>query len=202
MFNIGIDFDNTIVDYDNSFYELALEKKLINKNIKKSKKSIRSFLKNEGKEDEFTILQGEVYGPRILKATPANECLNTIKKLNDLGANVFIVSHKTKTPYAGPKYDLHNAAKEWLNHYLFLSSKGGNIKEDRIFFNTSKSEKISRIHYLKCNFFIDDLPEILDMVNPNIKRILYNNNEEFYKSKYSFVSNKWKLVGDFIEKNL
>ena len=202
MFNVGIDFDNTIVNYNNSFYELALEKNLIKPNTEKSKKAIRDILVKEGKESEFTLLQGEVYGPRILNASPSANSIEVIKKLGKLGANIFIVSHKTKFPYAGPKYDLHKAAKEWLNYYSFLSTKGANIKEDRIFFNISKNEKINKIHNLKCHFFIDDLPEILNMVDNNIIKILYNTYQGSENSKFNFISNNWSLVGDFISEYL
>ena len=198
MFNIGIDFDNTIVNYDNSFYELALEKNLIKPNIEKSKKAIRETLYKEGKDSEFTLLQGEVYGPRILNASPSEKSLEVIKKLSKLGANIFIVSHKTKFPYAGPKYNLHEAAKKWLDHYSFLSTKGANIREDRIFFNISKNEKINKIHNLKCHYFIDDLHEILNMIDTNIIKILYNTYQGSDKYKFNLISNDWKLVGDFI----
>ena len=38
---LGIDFDNTIVKYDNLFYRVALEKGLIDTSIGRSKKEIR-----------------------------------------------------------------------------------------------------------------------------------------------------------------
>ena len=40
----GFDFDNTIINYDKVFYNIALKKKLINKKVKKSKESIKSLL--------------------------------------------------------------------------------------------------------------------------------------------------------------
>ena len=54
---------------------------------------------------------------------------------------VYIISHKTKYPYIGEKYDLHKAAKKWLRHYLFLSPKGAKISEENVFFNVSKVKK-------------------------------------------------------------
>ena len=57
MFNVGIDFDNTLVNYDKSFYELAYEKKLIPLGLEKSKNAVRKFLRDKGKDDHFTLLQ-------------------------------------------------------------------------------------------------------------------------------------------------
>ena len=66
MFNIGIDFDNTLVHYDKVFYDIALKEGLIDSNIEKSKIAVRNYLVNKGKESLFTKLQGEVYGLNIL----------------------------------------------------------------------------------------------------------------------------------------
>ena len=43
MNHIGLDFDNTIIDYDFLFYKLALELKLIPIDIHKSKVGVRDY---------------------------------------------------------------------------------------------------------------------------------------------------------------
>ena len=63
---LGLDFDNTLVRYDKLFHKLAIEKNLIDKSTPANKVEIRQQLKNKGKEMEFTLMQGEVYGLRIL----------------------------------------------------------------------------------------------------------------------------------------
>ena len=65
MIKLGLDFDNTLIDYDEVFYEIACEKNLIPKNIGKTKVKVRKFLKDNGEEELFTLLQGEVYGSKI-----------------------------------------------------------------------------------------------------------------------------------------
>ena len=62
---LGLDFDNTLVRYDKLFHQLAVEKKLIKETFPCDKIAIRNFLRNEGKDENFTLLQGEVYGLRI-----------------------------------------------------------------------------------------------------------------------------------------
>ena len=94
MFNVGIDFDNTLVNYDRSFYDLAYEKDLIPLGLEKSKNAVRKFLRDKGKDEYFSLLQGEIYGPKILKAKPAKGCIKAIQSMQKSGFNIFIVSHK------------------------------------------------------------------------------------------------------------
>ena len=84
-----------------------------------------------------------------------------------------LVSHKTKTPYKGPKYDLHKSAINWLNKYGFFSKEGLNWNTDQVFFESTKTEKIERIKKLGCTHYIDDLEEILEALPISIKKIHY-----------------------------
>ena len=117
---LGLDFDNTLVRYDKLFHQLALEKNLIEQIVPANKTAIRDYLREQGKEEQFTLLQGEVYGPRILEAEPAEGMLEALNKLNKNGVQMVLVSHKTRTPYMGPAYDLHQAAWNWLEKYEFF----------------------------------------------------------------------------------
>ena len=65
---VGFDFDNTIIDYTSSFIELAKKKNLVPLKINKDKISIRNYLRDKNIEEEWTILQGEVYGKNIMRA--------------------------------------------------------------------------------------------------------------------------------------
>ena len=120
---LGLDFDNTLVHYDNVFYQVALEKKLIDKTIAPFKTAIRDHMRSTGTEEQFTLLQGEVYGLHILKAEPAEGMLEALYELRQQGIPMVLVSHKTRTPYKGPAYDLHQAALSWLEKYEFFYCK-------------------------------------------------------------------------------
>ena len=198
MYKVGIDFDNTLVHYDELFYALALEKNLIPENVKKTKIDVRNFLRSLGKDNDFTILQGEVYGSRIKQAMPAPKSIEIIKKLTQNGIQVFIISHKTEFPYLGKKYNLHQAAKDWLKHYSFFSKEGADISMEDVSFNISKAEKIRKINNIGCDFFIDDLPEILDMIPSHISRILYNPKSIKIKNSYDLNASSWDKIGNFI----
>ena len=109
---LGLDFDNTLVRYDNLFHSLAVEKSLIDKSMAADKIRIRNYLREQGRDDDFTLLQGEVYGLRILDANPAEGMLNTLVNLKSMGIPMVLVSHKTRFPYKGPQYNLHQAAMD------------------------------------------------------------------------------------------
>ena len=119
---LGLDFDNTLVRYDKLFHQLALEKGLIEESLPADKTAIRDYLRSQGQDEQFTLLQGEVYGLRILEAEPAEGMLKALGELHQRGIPMVLVSHKTRTPYKGPAYDLHQAAWSWLEKHGFFSS--------------------------------------------------------------------------------
>ena len=73
---------------------------------------------------------------------------------------VCIVSHKTRHPFLGPKYDLHAAARNWIDQSL-RDGGGALVPADDIYFELTKEEKLARIGTLGCSMYVDDLPEIL-----------------------------------------
>ena len=87
-----------------------------------------------------------------------------LKKLKKEGVRLFIISHKSKTPYLGPKYDLHHSAMKWLERNQFFSVDGLGMSKDNVYFELTKESKINRIEILGCTHYVDDLPEILVML--------------------------------------
>lgn len=187
---IGIDFDNTIACYDGVFYQAALEKGLIPESLSKDKTSVRDFLRDAGKEEEWILLQGYVYGSRmdLAKAYPFIE--ETFQDLFYKGYTLFIVSHKTKTPYKGPTYDLHEAATRWLENKPFFSSV------ENAFFELTLEKKLERIHSLNLDIFIDDLPELLShpAFPKGTKRVLFDPEKKYEKVKSVESISSWKEI--------
>jgi phosphoglycolate phosphatase-like HAD superfamily hydrolase len=102
---IGIDFDNTIVCYDGVFHAAALERGLIPADHPRDKNSVRDYLHGQNRHDAFTELQGYVYGTRMDLAALYPGVLNFIAAAKARGNEVFIVSHKTRHPFLGPRHD-------------------------------------------------------------------------------------------------
>lgn len=158
---LGLDFDNTIVCYDLLFHKIALEKGLITAEVQMNKLAVRDYLRANGKEDVWTEMQGQVYGSRMKEARifpGVLECLKWAKQ-NDI--TVSIISHKTKNPYLGTQYDLHEAAMNWIENNLKYDDRML-ISPNNIYFEVEKNIKINRIDSTGCDVYIDDLPEILN----------------------------------------
>ncbi len=185
---IGIDFDNTIVDYKNLFSKVAKTKNFI-KRENLNKTELKQFLIKNFHENEWTKIQGEVYGKTIFEAKPYKNFLNSISHLNNNKFEKLIISHKTKYPILGKKYNLQKSAIKWLKNNNILSSKTG-LKKSRVFFNESIENKIRTIKKFKCNYFIDDMKFILSLLPNKIEKILFDPYKlEKNSSKYILIHN-------------
>ena len=174
---LGLDFDNTLISYDRLFRQVALEKAWIPAGTAAQKNAVRDHLRAVGKEDNWTRLQGEVYGSRILEAEPYEGMQAALKLLAARDIAMRIVSHKTRTPYLGEPWDLHAAARGWLEQQGFHDRQGLAWAPDQVFFELSKEAKIARILALGCTHYVDDLPEILDMLPDHIDKIYFAPND-------------------------
>ncbi|WP_413208120.1 phosphotransferase [Rhodospirillum sp. A1_3_36] len=171
---IGIDFDNTIANYDGVFYAAALELGLIPADLGRDKNSVRDLLNGSGRKDEFTKLQGYIYGARMDLVSPYPGVAAFVRDAVAAGHELFVVSHKTRTPMMGPPYDMHAAARGFLEAQGFFSP--GMLSPENAFFELTKEEKVARAATLEVEAFIDDLPEILRMSGfpSTVRRILFD----------------------------
>jgi hypothetical protein len=156
---IGIDFDNTIADYEGVFHAAALERGLIDADLPKGKNAVRDFLNGSGRKDDFTALQGHVYGLRMDLARPYPGVREFIATARTMNQDVFIVSHKTRFPLLGPKHDMHKAACAFLAHHGISGAEA--VSAEHIYFEETKEQKVGRAVALDLDVFIDDLPEVL-----------------------------------------
>jgi hypothetical protein len=192
---IGIDFDNTIVCYDKVFYEIALEKLLVPKDTPANKSGVRNFLRNNNQEDIWTELQGYVYGARMLEADPFPGVREFFGECRRQDIAVFIISHRTRHPFVGELYDLHQSAYAWLKSYGFLGKDGGLLPSGSVYFELTKMAKLQRIDQTNCDYFIDDLPEFLSEAGfpSSTKKILFDPNG-VYPEDSCIRATSWKKV--------
>ena len=191
---IGIDLDNTIIDYNYSFYYAALKENLINSKGPKNKIKIKRFINSKFGQNKWTELQGKVYGNYILAAKRYKYFTKFLDYINSKKISVYIISHKTKYPYLGKKINLHNSAKLWIAKNL-----KNKIDQKNIYFENSIESKIERIKKLKLDFFIDDLEKVLNHKKfpKDCKKILFGLNKD--KKIISFLN--WKLIEYYFKKN-
>jgi hypothetical protein len=197
---IGIDFDNTIVSYDALFHQVALEKALIPINLVANKTAVRDHLRATNREEQWTLMQGEVYGPRMELAIPYAHAIESITRLKKMGHEVYIISHKTKHPFMGPAYDLHGAARSWVTRSL-VHNQAPLIDANSIFYELTKEEKIKRICSLNCDVFIDDLPEILTLTGfpTHTVKILFDPEQQYSQhAQHLRIATSWLDVPDLV----
>ena len=173
---IGLDLDNTIIDYDGAFITCAMRAGLGPFEHDSTKRAVRDHLRTlpDG-ETKWTRLQAEVYGPAIHLAKPAEGVRDFLSKARALRAQLFIISHKTQFAAASPQgVDLRRAAFEWLEKSGLLAC--GGIDQAKVIFTDSRDAKVGEISSLNLEAFVDDLPEVLTHPGfpPEVRRLHYS----------------------------
>ncbi|HWX22488.1 MAG TPA: hypothetical protein VN578_21515 [Candidatus Binatia bacterium] len=176
---VGVDFDNTIVRYDDLFHRIAVERGLIPAVTSARKNEVRDLLRRRGQERDWTELQGYVYGPRMAEAQPFPGVLEFFTRAVRQGLPVYIISHKTPAPVVGPAYDLHQTARDWLAQQGFFDAARVGLSPQHVFFGTTRQEKIRLIQETGCTHFIDDLKETFleEIFPPGVVKILFGHRQ-------------------------
>ncbi len=193
---VGIDLDNTIAIYDklirNQVNLLSVPLELI------SKKAISDYLRSNDSNDEWTKLQGLIYGPLMEYAEVADGFLDTLSNLIEENFEIIIISHRTHYSEYDGLYNLHFFAKKWIDKNI-VSIIGEN-KIKKIIFTETIEKKIEYITKENITYFIDDLPKILNHIKfpENTKKILYNN--EIDGGNYYLQTNNWLEIKKLIAK--
>ncbi len=203
VYKIGVDFDNTIICYDGIFNQIGIEKKLIPNNLPHGKKHVRNYLRNIGQEEKWIMLQGYVYGTRLIDAPPFEGVKQFFSYCQKHSIYCCIISHKTLHPYRGYPYNLRKAAYKWLYQNNF---------QCEIFFESTKADKIKRIYQQECSHFIDDLPEFLTLPEfpETTSKLLFDPSKNYKRSNNSYHNTKpmikivksWKELLIMLQKNI
>lgn len=149
---IGVDLDNTLADYRRPLERLC-GLHGVGGARKDPKLALRQELRARGEEAAWTRLQGELYGPLMQEAELFAGAAEVLSGWRSAGFEIFVVSHRTRHPIAGERHDLHAYARRWIEEQ--------GLQVGDVFFEESKDAKVGRIGSLQCDFFIDDLPEVL-----------------------------------------
>lgn len=198
---IGIDFDNTISNYDHCFNYIAKKflniKKNNNSNITKTEIKSEILRKKNGQKLWMKI-QGLAYGKYINKAYLNEDFLRFLLISKSRNIKIYIISHKTEYGhFDDKKIPLRLSALKWLKNKNILNNVTG-LKKDNIFFANTRVEKINIINEFKCDYFIDDLKEVLNhnKFPKETKKIFYSKKRE--KNLISF-SNWAEIINFFYD---
>ena len=173
---IGIDFDNTIIAYDEVFRAAAKERGLIAADFPGSKQAVRDAIRllPDG-ELAWQRLQGQVYGKGIVGATMVQGVASFLRRCRAEGSAVAVVSHKTEYGHFDPdRVNLRKAALDWMAAQGLFDGDHA-LARDNIHFESTRAEKLERIAALSLSHFIDDLEEVLTDPGfpPDVERILF-----------------------------
>ena len=173
---IGIDFDNTIITYDEVFCAAAKHGGLLDADFVGGKQAVRDTIRllPDG-EIAWQRLQGQVYGKGILEAGVVAGVREFLQRCRAEGCAVMVVSHKTEYGHYDPdRVNLRKAALDWMTAQGLLMGADG-IAPENIYFESSRADKLRRIAALSLTHFIDDLEELLtDPGFPvGVRRILF-----------------------------
>jgi hypothetical protein len=199
---IGIDFDNTIITYDEVFREAARRLGLIDESTRGRKQAIRDQIRTlPGGELEWQRLQGQVYGRGIISASMSKGIDAFLRRCRNECCPVVIVSHKTEYGHCDPDgVNLRTAAFDWMKSQKFFCKNGFDIPIDNVYFESTRAEKLVRIAALGCTHFIDDLEEVLadPAFPPHVTRILFSETACAPASMPYLVCATWRRIEEHI----
>ena len=156
---IGIDLDNTIINYDRAFYAAAVARGWVPETTAPTKQAVKATLADDHR---WQHLQGYVYGQGIGAATVYEGVEDFLKSCAAQNTRPFIVSHKTEFGHFDEtKTNLRDAARTWLIARGIVGSPWG-VAAEHVYFETTRAAKVARIAALGCDIFIDDLAEVFD----------------------------------------
>jgi hypothetical protein len=195
---IGVDLDNTIVSYDEVLSRVARERGLVGPGIGRSKKAIRDAIRRlpDG-EIHWQKLQAVIYGPRMAEARLIDGVADFFRSCRRRSVQLYVVSHKTEfANYDTTRTNLRSAAMDWLEQQGFFDPQGMGLNRGRVYFESTRSEKIERIKDLGCTHFIDDLEETFleDGFPPEVAKILFDPHRICSPMRGSRICSSWEEI--------
>ena len=196
---IGLDFDNTLACYDQVFASEAKQEKFVPKEWQGTKKQLRDNLRSlEDGDLMWQKLQGRIYGPMMSEAKLFPGVFQFMLRCKHRGYDVFIVSHKSEYGHFDPtETPLRQAALEWMTQNGFFKKTKCGLSEERVFFEKTRKEKVSRISSLDLDVFVDDLKEVYAENDfPKIEKILFTTDIDEEQDVTS--CNNWSAIANEI----
>ena len=200
ILRIGLDFDNTIANYDQAFPEVAriLGYETNNLNATLNKRDLKlKLLKQPDGDTAWQKVQGLVYGKFIDLASLYPGVYEFVLRALASGHEIFIVSHKTELGHFDEsRTPLRQAATTWLINQKLVGDSDSKIKLQNIYYAETRDEKINKIVELQLDVFIDDLDEVLsDRSFPKrTRKILFGSGAT--TSQEILAMQSWREVGD------
>jgi hypothetical protein len=165
---IGLDLDNTLIDYESAMCAAAIALGAVSPGAQLGKTEVRDRIRElpDG-ETQWMRVQAHVYGPGIADARlyPGVEAF--IAAARERGIDMAIVSHKSEFAAAAPGGPSLRACARG-----FLTDHGIDLP---VYFESTRDAKCRRIAALALTHTIDDLIEVFDdpAFPPGVRRWLF-----------------------------
>ena len=199
---VAVDFDNTIVSYDDLIYRAAVEMGFLPEGQSINKGEARRLIRLlPNGEITWQRLQATVYGPRIGEAKLIDGVASFFQECKLRGYPVYVVSHKTE--YASQDEtgtDLRSAAMGWMREHGFFVSQGLGLSPGDVYFEDTRPKKLERVASLGCSHLIDDLEEtFLEESFPvNVEKLLYSPHATHSSIPGVKTVSSWEDIADYV----
>ncbi len=204
MAHIGLDLDNTIIDYDAAFPRVGEAVGILSPGHGLTgKAAVKAHLLTlDGGTASWMRLQGRVYGSFIGVAVPFEGAAAFIEDMLARGHRVTIVSHKTRFGHFDEtRTCLWDAARSWLREHRLITDAPGGLRDEDVVFTETREEKLRRIARLSCDIFVDDLSVVL--LHPDfpdgVKRLWFAGRDEGAASSPLEPHGNWADIASAVE---
>lgn len=192
---IGIDLDNTVLNYEDSIRQAAKDVLGITLEGNVSKTEAKGAIVEKFGHVAWTELQGRIYGDYSTHTKLFSGVLEFISFAQAQGIRVMVISHKTRYAVSGGESDLRAFALENLARLGLTAGPVSNTTTpDWVVFCETKEDKVSKIREAEVDVFIDDLFEIVNVLPVSIQRFhIFCADRHSPASDVTCVKNWWEL---------
>ena len=199
---LAVDFDNTIVSYDDLIHRVAAEMGLVPNGPVMDRLEIRQHIRQQPNgEVAWQKLQATIYGPRICEAKLIDGVEAFFQECHRRNSRACIVSHKTEySNLHGTGTSLRSAALGWMRDHRFFQSQGLGLTTEDIYFESTRTEKLERIKSLGCSILIDDLVEIFqeESFPTQVAKVLYDPHSVHPSIPGVKSVGSWEEIADYV----
>ena len=163
---IGLDFDNTLIDYSDVFAKVfvteSARRDITPSELPTGKQAVKQAAIKLAGETFWMSIQGLAYGRGIIDGKLSSGVADFLHTARKDHADLYIASHKTEYGhFDNSKTNLRTAARDWMEDQGFFDPDGFDLHPSWLFFEGTLSKKINRIGALNLDYFIDDLKKVL-----------------------------------------
>ena len=136
---IGLDFDNTLIDYSDVFAKVfvteSARRDITPSELPTGKQAVKQAAIKLAGETFWMSIQGLAYGRGIIDGKLSSGVADFLHTARTERAEIYIVSHKTEYGhFDNSKTNLRTAARDWMEAQGFFDPDGFDLHPSQLFF--------------------------------------------------------------------